>query len=155
MIQLSRLLRMVVSVLSRLTATLPPFVRLVLGNTALFALWSALLMEFVSQGMVRQQAEYELKHDVLQRIVGHRYILTNVPECYEGEPFIALNEAYVVYADDEEVIAALKKMHKEIYPPEGNMENLLSVVKAMTKAADVPATLLDDEFFLKPFVPGS
>lgn len=131
----------------------------ILISTALSAAVSGVLATLVSSCLARQQAEYELKHDVLQRIAGNRYVLTNVPKCYEGEPFIALNEAYVVYADDPEVIAALKKYHAEMDSsepepePDRNTENLLSLVKAMNKAADVPATRLDDDFFKKPFTP--
>ena len=86
---------------------------------------------------------------------GNRFVLTKPGVGSKGEPFIALNETFVVYADHPEVISALRKMHENLALPDRLPDNLLSLVKAMAKAAKVPIHQLNDDFFLRPFTPPS
>ena len=94
------------------------------------------------------------KRDVLRRFVGNRYVLTSPPNISrEGEPFVALNEIFVVYAEHPQVIAALKKMHEELGTKNRLVDNILTLTKAMAKAAEVPVQELNDEFIARPFTP--
>ena len=91
-----------------------------------FSLWS-----FREQ---RKQDERNVRRDVLRRLVGN---LNNLlVEGQEGtrdeEPYIALNEAWVVYAGFPRVIDALEHLHREysvydnITDLPQNLERLLS-----------------------------
>ena len=53
--------------------------------------------------------ELELRRDVLRRFLGYRYRLAGGFTGTDGEPFIALNEAWVVFANYPDVISALAK----------------------------------------------
>ena len=94
------------------------------------------------------------KRDVLRRFVGNRYVLTSLlHEGRVGEPFVALNEIFVVYAEHPQVIAALKKMHEELGTEDRLVDNIVTLTKAMAKAAKVPVQELNDEFIARPFTP--
>ena len=61
----------------------------------------------------QSQVDYQFgqmasKMDVLRRFVANRYVMTEVGPGIQsnGEPFVALNEAFVVFARDPEVIDA-------------------------------------------------
>ena len=119
------------------------------------ALVSGLLATCVSFYLNRKHTKDLLKRDVLRRLVGNRFVLTKPGVGGKGEPFIALNETFVVYAEHPVVISALRKMHEELASPDRMPDNLVSLVKAMAKAAKVPIHQLNDDFFLRPFVPPS
>ena len=91
----------------------------------------------------------------MRRFVGNRYCLTPGRQSESGEPFIALNEIFIVYARDREVIDAIKKMHEEIHTENRLIDNILTLTKAMAKAAKVPINGLNDNFIEKPFTPPS
>ena len=116
---------------------------------------SGLLATCVSFYLYRQHTKNLLKRDVLRRLVGNRFVLTKLGEGGKGEPFIALNEIFIVYADHATVISALKKMHENLAVPNRMSDDLISLVKAMAKAAKVPINQLNDDFFLRPFTPSS
>ena len=119
------------------------------------ALVSGLLATCVSFYLNCQHTKNLLKRDVLRRLVGNRFVLIKPGVDNKGEPFIALNETFVVYADHPEVISALHKMHENLALPDRLHDNLLSLVKAMAKAAKIPIHQLNDDFFLRPFTPPS
>lgn len=119
------------------------------------ALVSGLLATCVSSYLNSKHTRDLLKRDVLRRLVGNRFLLTRPNVGSKGEPFIALNETFVVYAEHPEVISALRKMHEELALPDRMSDNLVSLVKAMAKAAKVPVHQLNDDFFLRPFTPPS
>ena len=96
-----------------------------------------------------------IKRDVLRRFVGNRYTLTESLKGHAGEPFIALNEIFVVYAKDQQVITALKKMHEELGLSGRLSDNIVMLTKAMALAAKVPIKGLNDEFITRPFTPPS
>jgi len=96
------------------------------------------------------------KRDVLRRFVGNRYVLTGRHMGnQDGEPFIALNETFVVFADSHIVIAALKKMHQELGQPNRLSDNVVTLTKEMAKAAGVKIEGLNDDFIERPFTPGA
>ena len=92
------------------------------------AMVSGLLATCVSFYLNRQHTKNLLKRDVLRRLAGNRFVLTAQGVGSKGEPFIALNEIFVVYADHPEVISALRKMHEDIALPDRMSDNLLSLV---------------------------
>lgn len=119
------------------------------------ALVSGLLATCVSFYLNQQHTKDLLKRDVLRRLVGNRFVLTTSTVGSKGEPFVALNETFVVYADHPEVISALRKMHEELNRPGRLTDNLLSLVKAMSRAAKVLIHQLNDDFIVRPFTPQS
>ena len=117
------------------------------------ALVSGLLATCVSYYLNRKHTRDLQKRDVLRRLVGCRFVLTQPGVDSKGEPFIALNETFVVYAGHREVISTLRKMHEELHLPDRMPDNLLSLVKEMAKATKIPIHQLNDDFFLRPFTP--
>ena len=117
------------------------------------ALVSGLLATWGSFYLNRRYSEVEVKRDVLRRFVGSRYHLTGKDIGGEGEPFIALNEVFVVYAEHPQVISTLRKVHEEISMPDRVPDNIVSLVKAMAEAAKVPIRELNDDFITRPFTP--
>ena len=95
-----------------------------------------------------------VKRDVLRRFAGNRYVMVENSLGVQptGEPFVALNEAFVVFAGDLKVIEALKTMHAELGRPNRLVDNIVTLVKEMAAAADVPIGL-NDSFIERPFVP--
>ena len=116
---------------------------------------SGITAALVSSHLLKRKDERELKRDVLRRFVGNRYFLTAGRQSKSGEPFIALNEIFVVYARDREVIDAIKKMHEEIRTENRLIDNILTLTKAMAKAAKIPISGLNDNFIEAPFTPQS
>ena len=117
-------------------------------------LLSGLLATVISFWLHHRFIILSTKRDVLRRFVGNRYILTSTQHMGRvGEPFVALNEIFVVYAKHPQVIAALKKMHEEIGAKDRLVDNILTLTKAMAKAAKVPVQELNDEFIARPFTP--
>ena len=125
---------------------------------AVVALAVSALAIFISWRMQRHQWERDdlaLRLDVLRRLRGYSYRLTE--ELSQrigtvetiGEPFIALNEAPVVYAKFPKVICALMKLKCESGE---DRKNIVAVARAMAEVCDLP-TENDDYFILTPFVP--
>ena len=99
--------------------------------------------------------ELELRRDVFRRLVGYGYRLTDEWAGTDGEPLIALNEAWVVFADYPDVIFALGKMHKEICRKGPLAPSLLALVKSMAPAAEIHLVSLSSDFIERPFTPRS
>ena len=97
--------------------------------------------------------ELEIRRDVLRRLSAYRFRLTEGRMGQDGEPFIALNEAWIVFAEYPEVKSALVRMHMELGKPGRLSENYVSLVRAMAGAARVPVSDLDDVMLDRPFVP--
>ena len=92
----------------------------------------------------------EIKRDVLRRFAGTRYLLTQPGRILpNGEPFVALNEAFVVFADDPEVLSALDNLRTG---DDRDSELIVALIKRMAAAADIPVTL-DDAFIREPMTP--
>ena len=97
--------------------------------------------------------ETALRRDVLRRLFAYRYRLTESLKGRDGEPFIALNETLIVYADYPQVTDALIRMHNEL-GREGRLStNIVAVVRAMADAAKVSLEDLDERLIEHPFTP--
>ena len=94
-------------------------------------LLSGLVATVVSFHLHRGYNELEVKRDVLRRFAGNRYLLTESRVGRDGEPFVALNEVFVVYADHPQVISAPRKMHEELGIQNRPSDNILTLTKAM------------------------
>lgn len=127
------------------------------SQTIVIALISGLLGSLlgacVSFYLNRRYTETAIKRDVLRRFVANRHLLTTHNKSDGGEPFIALNEVFIVYANHSGVISKLKKMQEELGTPERLSDNIVSLIKAMAKAVKVPIGELNDDFLLRPFTP--
>ena len=97
-----------------------------------------------------RRRERDAKMDVLRRIVGYRYRLTDQHDFVDGEPFIALNEAGLMFASDTAVMNALRALGKDA----DTSEALTRVVRAIART--IPANLDDEYFhdFPRPLTPG-
>ncbi len=127
-------------------------------SLAFAALSAAIAFKAVQQARQLQQRQWErdeldMKRDVLRRLLGYRYRLTESLKGSDGEPFIALNEAWVVYMNCPQVTAALVRMHDELGVDGRLSPNIVAVVRAMADAASVPVHDLDDGVIERPFTP--
>ena len=124
------------------------------GKILLSGVLAALVATVISSWMHDRSSILSAKRDVLRRFVGNRYVLTSVPPMGKvGEPYVALNEVFVVYAEHPQVITTLKKMHEELGVKDRLVDNIVTLTKAMAKAAKVPIQELNDEFISRPFTP--
>ncbi|MCY3791816.1 MAG: hypothetical protein OXH63_23815 [Gemmatimonadetes bacterium] len=91
------------------------------------------------------------KRDVLRRLSGASFTLTG-DRCPlpNGEPFVALNEAFVAYAEDEEVIEALEELRES--GEENTGELVVALIKRMAESAGVPIPV-DDASLMQPLTP--
>ena len=91
------------------------------------------------------------KRDVLRRVAGASFTLTG-DRCPlpNGEPFVGLNEAFVAYAEDEEVIDALEELRES--GGENTGELIVALIKRMAEAAGVPIPV-DDASLMQPLTP--
>ena len=121
------------------------------GSVVVAALLSGLLAALLTMFVGHWQDQKELKRDVLRRFAGSRYVLTQpglvLPN---GEPFVALNEAFIVFADEPEVLSALEALRTG--GDDRDSELIVALIKRMAAAADVPVTL-DDAFIVRPMTP--
>ena len=98
----------------------------------------------------RRYDQRERRRDVLRRLVGNRHFLRGDPDVQSNaEPYISLNEIFVVFANYPDVVSAVKQYHRT-----HGLDDLLTLIKVMAKASDVPIDNVNDEFILRPFGPG-
>ena len=97
-----------------------------------------------------ERDETNLRRDVLRRLFEYR--LTESLKGGDGEPFIALNEAWIAYASFPHVTKALTKCTEARNggPPKSN---IAAVVRAMADAVDISLQDLDDRMIEHPFTP--
>ena len=107
------------------------------------------------QRMQWKRDDLELRRDVLRRLYGYRYRLTGSLMGTDGEPFVALNEARIVYAGFPNVVAALNRMQDELGVEGRLTRNIVALVTAMADAADISVKDLDDKLVVSPFTPPS
>jgi len=122
--------------------------------TIISSLLSGIVGVILSALYYRRYDALRLKRDVFRRFAGNRFLLTAVPCETKAEPFIALNETFIVFADSPRVIAALKKMHEELTIQGRLVDNIITLMKAMGESARVPMKDLNDSFLQRPFTPG-
>ena len=124
--------------------------------STLMILLSGLSGVLISHHLTQRSTQRSAKRDVLARFVGNRFALADptLQARTNGEPFVSLNEVCVIYANDKDVIAAVRKMHEEIADSERLNDNIVTLIKCMAEAADVPMKdALNDRFFTNPFTP--
>ena len=120
---------------------------LISSGAALIAAVAALFgLSTVSEQIrgVEEVIETEIKKDVLRRVVGYRFLLTRRGCVLQnGEPFVSLNEALVVFADEPEVVLALRSLASD--EPEGGL--VPKVIRLMARSAGVPlpTSVVDDD----------
>ena len=134
-----------------------PRVSLVSGLIGLLVGVIVTLVGVLAQSHVEYGSDQlAVKRDVLRRFAGNRYVMgeNGLGVQPNGEPFVALNEAFVVFAGDSEVIEALQNMHAELGRPNRLVDNIVTLIKEMAAAADVSIDL-NDSFIEHPFAPST
>ena len=108
---------------------------------------------FLQSYLHKRYNRLEQKRDVLRRFVANRHFLTeSLRDSRDGtEPFISLNEMFIVFADSPPVISALKKFRQEL--KQNQVDHILTLIKAMAIASKVCIDELDDDFISHPFTP--
>ena len=121
------------------------------GVTAFSALMGAALGAFLAHRFNRNRDRLELKRDVLRRVVGYRWHLTNTPKT-DSPIFTALNEIVVVFAGDKDVQNELIRFRQRLN--EGfRREHLRPLLEAMAKSAGVPHKWWSDDLIESAFSP--
>lgn len=67
------------------------------------------------KGLQKEQwrrEEFSFRCDLLRRLFAYRYRLTESLKGGDGKPFLALNEAIIVYAGFPKASEALKALHQ-------------------------------------------
>ena len=121
--------------------------------TALAALVGVALGAYLSHRYSRNRDHLELKRDVLRRVMGYRWTLTEGRQDPEGHFFTALNEALVVFAGDEKVGNEIQKFHKIVGGAGFRAAHLQPLAEAMARSARVPQEEWDNTMFERPFTP--
>ena len=95
----------------------------------------------------------EIQRDVLLRVAGNRYVMTGTCSGIHsnGEPFVALNEAFLAFADEPEVLEALEDLWES---DSRDAERVVALIKRMATAADIRISV-DDAFLSRPFTPNA
>jgi len=111
------------------------------------SLLSGLLGVFVSSRFYLRLEKRKVKTDTVKRLLGYRYNLT-------GEGFTrALNEAFIIFADNKEVVKAIEELHVTVTTPgKPDINNkLLSLFKAVCKDIKCLPKNINDTYFMKAF----
>lgn len=125
-----------------------------IGNVLLAGLLASFLVPFVESFVDQRNYRDQRKRDVFARFVGNRHYLTDACRGESSaEPFIALNEAFVVFDDSPSVIATLNKLIQETDQPGRDLDNMVTLIKEMAKSSKIRLHNLNDDFFLTPFTP--
>lgn len=104
---------------------------------------------YLNSYLFQKHHRLALKRDVLARLAGHRHLFGSDGK----EPYIALNQTMVVFADSPAVLSALTGLHEALGTRHVN-DRILSLVDAMSDASGIkPSKKLKDSFFLEPFQP--
>ena len=116
------------------------------GFIAIAASWVAISRQFREN---RKRDLLAMRSDVLRRFIANRHFLT--PRLLDHpdnlELFVALNEIFVIFADKESVIKALKEAKKNSW----RAQDIRQLIEEMAKAVNIAD--LDGEFIEYPFVP--
>ena len=127
-----------------------------LAMSLISGLFGALLAVGAQSYLNKLADELATKRDVLRRFAGNRYVLTNTSRATiqpSGEPFVALNEAFIVFSKHPNVVEALRVMHAQLGQNGRLSENIVTLVKEMAEASKV-AVELNDSYIERPFTPG-
>lgn len=121
--------------------------------TIISSLISGLIGIFISNYFYKKSEKNKLKMQTFRKIVGYRYCIadnSNSEDEY-NEFFSALNEVFVVFNEDKEVIAALKKMHEDLGTAHSLTDNLVNLIRRMSEVLGVNYSIVNDSFFERPF----
>ena len=123
----------------------------------LSGLIGAVLATYLNSHLFRKHHRLSLKRDVLVRLVGNRHLFIGSLRTENSEPFVSLNQAFVVFEDSANVISALKDLHGATGTDgTGSADDkMVTLIKAMAKASGIGINNLNDSFLLTPFTPGS
>ena len=127
-----------------------------LANGEVMQLGQGLVGPFISSWLLGRHYRKLWKRQVFAQLVGNRHLLTPaLMGTSSHEPYIALNQAFVAFADSPSVIDALRKYHSELDLPgrDRNTNNLVALIKEMAKSAGVRFDRLDESFITHPFTP--
>ena len=127
----------------------------VLATSLVSGLIGAVVAVLIQSCINYRLSQLSMKRDVLRRFVGNLYTLTSndpVPLQPGSEPFVALNEALVVYSKDTAVLDALRTMRAGLGQPGQLADNVVTLVKAMADVCGL-AVNLNDSFIDSPFTP--
>jgi hypothetical protein len=97
------------------------------------------------------------KIETIREIAGYRFVLidpthANPPD--KAHFTAALNQAFVIFADDASVMSALQDFHTAVVGkqgPEIANDKLVSLFKAFARSANLDFSQLNDAFFMQPF----
>ena len=125
-----------------------------MGNVLLAGLLASFLAPFVDSVLDQRSYREQRKRDVFARFVGNRHYLAGACRGKSSaEPFIALNEMFVVFDDSPLVISTLNKLRQEIDQPGRDLDNMVTLIKEMARSSKIRLNNLNDDFFLTPFTP--
>lgn len=129
-------------------------------QTGLVAITVGVLTLFVSYMQARKlqrnqwdRNHLDLRRDVLRRLVGYRYRLTDNYVGTEGEPFIALNEIGIVFAESPKVIGAFDTFRSDRAAGNPLAPSLGDLIRALCEDAGLPMTHLTKDFIDYPLTP--
>ena len=112
----------------------------------------ALVVTLLAQRLSDRSERRRLRRDVLRKLAGNRYLITRDVSPDPNEFWVALNEVVIAYLDDEEVMDELRTFRERVN--RGQIaEDFVPLMKAMAKAARLPAERLDSEMLTTPFAP--
>lgn len=96
-----------------------------------------------------------MKLDLLRRLAGARHQVAGAGAITGYDDFFtALNEVFVVFHDEPEVISAIETFRRELGRPQNIENNLPSLFKELFKALGLEQGYLNDSFILRSFTPG-
>ena len=110
------------------------------------------ILSIISQILADRSERRRMRRDVLRKLAGHRYLLTMQFMGCDGEVWVALNEVVAAFADDEKVMDALRTFRRHVDNGFRAMD-LYPLIRAMAKAAKMPADSIDSAIVENPFVP--
>ena len=113
-----------------------------------------IITAFENLRQANRRQERQWKYDVLRRICGYRFRLgegyIKTKGYYDGEPYIALNEALIAFSKHSEVKAALDEFNNE-----DSAEKIANLIRAMAKASDVDISDISDRRLKRALSPPS
>ena len=117
------------------------------------ALAGVIVGAFLNNWLQSKAAELARKLDVLRRLSANRHLLTEKGLRTQpvGEPFCALNEAIVVFTNDQNVIQTLRCMQDN---PGQASRNIPRVINAMYAACGCGLSGDHESLIERPFTPG-
>jgi hypothetical protein len=122
--------------------------------TVASSLISGLVGVLISTYYYRRYESRKLKFVSLRKLAGGRYCLTpNASDDSKKEFFSTLNEVFVVFPDNEEVLDALDVLHKELNIPNRLFNNIVKLFRAIHRDLGIEYKTLTDDFLLRPFTP--